>query len=209
MKSGFLLSAWSGIALLALIGCAPSVPRFESLAGEPPIPATWLVASDSCLIEDGWISFRSLDADTVKNKPYSLGLHFEQTESGLSAVGLGPFGRVVFEGHWKGDKQTMKQAFFSGMPWKPHRLAGDFLLLRQSSDSLARLLGSNWQRLQADTVETWIAPSSPDSLSLGRSRDGLTAWLRRNSPSERWRVEVHSQGPQRMAMSACREMDKR
>ncbi len=208
MKNLFLLSAWSGIALLALIGCASSVPRFESLAGEPPIPAIWLVASDSCLVEDGWISFRSLDADTTQTKPYSLGLHFEQTENGLSAIGLGPFGRVVFEGHWQGDKQYIKQALFSGMPWKPHRLAGDFLLLRQPSDSLARLLGATWRRLQTDSLETWIAPSGRDSLSLGRSHDGLTAWLRRSSVSERWQVEVHSQGPQRMAMSACRELAK-
>ena len=190
-----ILAAWLAAALGA---CAPAPLRFESLPGKPPLDAAWLRHPDSCRIEDGWMDF------SRRGETRRLRLHFEWSDAGLSAAGLGPFDRLLFQAHWDEKGAKVREAAFSGMPFPPRRLAGEFLLLRLDPSRLQKALGPQWHFGGEASRRFWTRAGNPDTLFLVYGAGGSVE-MRGGRGRNSWQAAVHVSETLNLPPSECSE----
>jgi hypothetical protein len=165
-------------AMLAtlLSACAPCPARFESLPGRPIVAASLLVRKDSCHLDDGWITF------TQGQHTKTFTLHFEWGPGGLSAAGFGAFDRLLFQAHWDSSGTRVQKVRFSGLPFNPARLAGDFILIKldsaHSQNEAIVLHGGRgsraWQTVVHVTQSTKLPPGAC-GIQTGSMRDSASA----------------------------------
>ena len=119
--------------LVALAGCAPSLPRLEHLSAVP---------NDSCHVRTWTLSAEGLPLPTVP-----LTLQTEEESDHLAGSLLGDWGRLLSNFRMDGRDPTGERAWFSGVGLGP--------------GELARQLGSRWSLHQTDSVWLFLRSGRP------------------------------------------------